>query len=92
MGSEMCIRDRLGRVVMFPCALGTRWVATVADVAARLEPRGPGALLAWAAVLVAATASFAPGRATAAGPAEPAAVIRPDQASIASSDSTDGAK
>ena len=50
----------LARLVMFPCALGTRWVATVADVAARLEPRGAGVLLGWAAVLAVTAVSFAP--------------------------------
>jgi competence protein ComEC len=82
-------------VVMVPCRLGTRWVATVAEVAARLEPRGPWVLVGWGVVLAGVAALLCPGRATAADPTEePAAVSTThlDQPSIASSDSTEGAK
>ncbi|MFT3855033.1 MAG: ComEC/Rec2 family competence protein [Ilumatobacteraceae bacterium] len=37
--------------VMLPCRLGTRWVATVAEVSARLEPSGVRRLVAWAILL-----------------------------------------
>ena len=49
---------------MVPCLLGTRWVATVADIAARLEPRGAWVLVGWAVVLAATAATMRPGRAT----------------------------
>ncbi len=49
---------------MLPCLLGTRWVATVADVAARLEPRGVWVAVGWAMVLAATAATFGPVRAT----------------------------
>lgn len=35
-------------VVMLPCVVGTRWVSTVAALAARLEPSGALSTLAWA--------------------------------------------
>ena len=84
-------------VVMVPCRLGTRWVATVAEVAARLEPRGPWVLVGWGVMLGGVAALLRPGRATAADPTkEPAAVSTTGEAapqpSIASSDSTEGAK
>jgi hypothetical protein len=45
--------DVLARAVMAPAALGTRWTATVAAVAAELSPVGPVAAVGWAAVAVA---------------------------------------
>ena len=54
----------LRSVLMAPCLLGTRWVATVADIAARLEPRGGWVLVGWAVVLAATAATMRPGRAT----------------------------
>jgi competence protein ComEC len=35
------------RLVMAPAVIGTRWTATVAQVAAAVEPSGVGALMAW---------------------------------------------
>ncbi|MEI8239677.1 MAG: ComEC/Rec2 family competence protein [Actinomycetota bacterium] len=40
------------RAVMWPIGVGTRWVATVAQVAARLEPAGRWEVVAWLPVLV----------------------------------------
>jgi competence protein ComEC len=37
----------LGAVVMWPAVAGTRWVSTVADLAAVVAPRGLFALVAW---------------------------------------------
>lgn len=39
-------------LVMVPCVAATRWVATVAMVAARLEPPAPVAALGWVAVAI----------------------------------------
>ena len=39
----------LAKAVMFPAVAGTRWVSTVADLAARLAPVGGWALLTWLA-------------------------------------------
>lgn len=41
----------LRELLMLPCRLGTRWVAIVADVAARLEPTGIGIVFGWAVIL-----------------------------------------
>lgn len=41
----------LGGLVLWPAAAGTRWVATVAALAARLEPTGVAAAAVWAAQL-----------------------------------------
>jgi len=43
----------MAEAVMLPLDAGTRWVATVAHVAAALEPAGRWSLLLWAALLVA---------------------------------------
>jgi len=40
-------------IVMAPCTIGTRWVATVAYVAARFEPSPGWAALGWMAMVVA---------------------------------------
>ena len=41
----------IGRVVQFPSGLGTRWVSTVAALAARLEPPAPWPGVGWIAVV-----------------------------------------
>ena len=41
----------LDGVVMWPAMVGTRWVSTVASLAARVEPTGPTAVLCWAGQL-----------------------------------------
>ena len=41
----------LAAVVMFPARLGTRWVDTVAQLGARLEPDAPWSWICWAVVL-----------------------------------------
>ena len=41
----------LDHVVMWPATAGTRWVSTVAGLAARAEPRGLAAIMWWAAQL-----------------------------------------
>ena len=43
----------LATVLQMPSALGTRWVATVAALGARLDPPAPWALIGWALVVVA---------------------------------------
>lgn len=50
--------EAMARFVMLPLDAGTRWVATVAHVAAAAEPPGRWPLVAWAALL-AATAGVA---------------------------------
>ncbi|MGD9998899.1 MAG: ComEC/Rec2 family competence protein [Ilumatobacteraceae bacterium] len=37
----------LGEIVMWPASVGTRWVATVAGLTARLQPTGRGAVAVW---------------------------------------------
>ena len=37
----------LGHVLMWPCAVGTRWVLDVARVASAVEPSGRGEVIAW---------------------------------------------
>jgi competence protein ComEC len=44
------IPSALGRTVMAPCVVGTRWVALVARVAAAIEPNGRVELAVWMAV------------------------------------------
>ena len=44
--------DLLARVVMWPCAVATRWVSTVAEATARLQPSGGAAALVAAVELV----------------------------------------
>ena len=49
------VPEVVARVVLAPAALGTRWVAVVAQLAARVEPHGVAAVAAWsfqAAVLL----------------------------------------
>ena len=41
----------LGAVLMLPARFGTRWVDTVAAVAARLEPDGQAVVLGWLAII-----------------------------------------
>jgi competence protein ComEC len=41
----------IGRVVQFPSGLGTHWVATVAALAARVEPPAPWPVIGWATLL-----------------------------------------
>ena len=45
-------------VIQMPSALGTRWVATVAGLGARLEPRPALALLGWSCVVALVAARF----------------------------------
>lgn len=42
----------LGFVVQIPSAAGTRWVATVAAVAAKFEPPAPWSIVGWSIVIV----------------------------------------
>jgi len=42
----------LATLIQTPSALGTRWVATVAALAARLEPPAPIAAVGWIGVVV----------------------------------------
>jgi hypothetical protein len=43
--------DVVAKMVMLPLDAGTRWVATVAHVAAAAEPPGRWPIVAWAALL-----------------------------------------
>jgi len=49
---------RLGTIIQLPSALGTRWVATVATLAARFEPPSPWAAIGWCAIVAVPTARF----------------------------------
>jgi competence protein ComEC len=42
----------LGPTLMVPAAVGTRWVDTVAQLGARLEPGPPGSLVGWGVIVV----------------------------------------
>jgi competence protein ComEC len=42
----------LAPAVMAPCAAGTRWIATVAYLAARVEPAPPWSAVGWLAIVV----------------------------------------
>ncbi|MBI5088403.1 MAG: ComEC/Rec2 family competence protein, partial [Actinobacteria bacterium] len=50
----------LDGVVMWPAAAGTRWVSTVAQLAARHQPSGRAALLLWLAQIVVLIVSVRP--------------------------------
>jgi competence protein ComEC len=43
----------VARIVMWPAAIGTRWVATVARLASTLEPSGTGESIGWSLIVVA---------------------------------------
>ncbi len=43
--------EPLTRLIMAPATLGTRWTATVADVAAAVEPTGAASVVGWSLVL-----------------------------------------
>lgn len=49
--AAVALPEALTRVVMAPAVVGTRWTATVADVAAAVEPTGPGMVVSWLAVV-----------------------------------------
>ncbi len=44
--------EPLARVVMAPARLGTRWTATVADVASAVEPEGVATVVGWVVVVL----------------------------------------